>query len=107
MVRTRIPEASLVGLLAALATFCALEARGGQPYSIVGQSGSATAATGRRPLAERIKAANRPIRIASEEELAPDEGLIPALQDPAVEVREWTPDPVVVEFPAEIGRAHV
>ena len=100
MVRTRIPEASLVGLLAALATFCALEARGGQPYSIVGQSGSATAATGRRPLAERIKAANRPIRIASEEELAPDEGLIPALRDPAAEVREWTPDPVVVEFPA-------
>jgi len=100
MVRTRIPEASLVGLLAALATFCALEARGGQPYSIVGQSGPATAATGRRPLAERIKAANRPIRIASEEELAPDEGLIPALQDPAAEVREWTPGPAVVEFPA-------
>ena len=100
MVRTRIPEASLVGLLAALATFCALEARGEQPYSIVGQSGPATAATGRRPLAERIKAANRPIRIASEEELAPDEGLIPALQDPAAQVREWTPGPVVVEFPA-------
>ena len=99
MVRTRIPEASLVGLLAALATFCALEARGEQPYSIVGQSGPATAATGRRPLAERIKAANRPIRIASEEELAPDEGLIPALQDPAAQVREWTPGPVVVEFP--------
>ena len=100
MVRTRIPEASLVGLLAALATFCALEARGEQPYSIVGQSGPATAATGRRPLAERIKAANRPIRIASEEELAPDEGLIPALQDPAAQVREWMPGPVVVEFPA-------
>ncbi|MEN9664225.1 MAG: hypothetical protein RLZZ326_588, partial [Planctomycetota bacterium] len=100
MVRTRIPEASLVGLLAALATFCALEARGEQPYSIVGQSGPATAATGRRPLAERIKAANRPIRIASEEELAPDEGLIPALRDPAAQVREWTPGPVVVEFPA-------
>ena len=100
MVRTRIPEASLVGLLAALATFCALEARGEQPYSIVGQSGPATAATGRRPLAERIKAANRPIRIASEEELAPDEGLIPALRDPAARVREWTPGPVVVEFPA-------
>lgn len=101
MVRTRIPEASFVGLLAALATFCALEARGGQPYSIVGQSGPSTAATGRRPLAERIKAANRPIRIASEEELAPDEGLIPALRDPSTTEREWTPAPVVVEFPVD------
>jgi hypothetical protein len=99
MVRTRIPEASLVGLLAALATFCALEARGGQPYSIVGQSSPATAATGRRPIAERIKAANRPIRIAAEEELAPDQGLIPSLNDPTTVEREWTPNPAVVEFP--------
>lgn len=99
MVRTRIHEASLIGLLAALATFCALEARGGQPYSIVGQSGPETAATGRRPLAERIKAANRPIRIASEEALAPDEGLIPALQNPVAVEREWMPGPAIVEFP--------
>lgn len=99
MVRTRIPEASLVGLLAALATFCALEARGGQPYSIVGQSSPATAATGRRPIAERIKAANRPIRIAAEEELAPDQGLIPSLDDPTTVEREWIPYPAVVEFP--------
>jgi len=99
MVRTRIHEASLVGLLAALATFCALEARGGQPYSIVGQSGPNTAATGRRPLAERIKAANRPIRIASEEALAPDEGLIPALNNPVAVEREWIPGPATVEFP--------
>lgn len=99
MVRTRIHEASLVGLLAALATFCALEARGGQPYSIVGQSGPETAATGRRPLAERIKAANRPIRIASEEALAPDEGLIPALNNPVAVEREWIPGPATVEFP--------
>jgi len=99
MVRTRIPEASLVGLLAALATFCALEARGGQPYSIVGQSSPATAATGRRPIAERIKAANRPIRIAAEEELAPDQGLIPSLDDPTTVEREWIPGPAVVEFP--------
>ena len=99
MVRTRIPEASLVGLLAALATFCALEARGGQPYSIVGQSSPATAATGRRPIAERIKAANRPIRIAAEEELAPNQGLIPSLDDPTTVEREWIPGPAVVEFP--------
>jgi hypothetical protein len=99
MVRTRIPEASLVGLLAALATFCALEARGGQPYSIVGQSSQATAATGRRPIAERIKAANRPIRIAAEEELAPNQGLIPSLDDPTTVEREWIPGPAVVEFP--------
>ena len=99
MVRTRIPEASIVGLLAALATFCALEARGGQPYSIVGQSSTSTAATGRRPLAERIKAANRPIRIAAEEALAPDHGLIPALDDPNTVERQWIPGPAVVEFP--------
>ena len=101
MVRTRSHEAPLVGLLAALAAFCALEACGGQPYSIVGQSNAETAATGRRPLAERIKAANRPIRIAAEAELAPDRGLIPALSrgvEFAPEL-EWAPPPVVVEMP--------
>ena len=76
MVRTRTHEAAVVGLLAALATFCALEARGGQPSTVVGQSTTKTASTGKRPLAERIKAANRPIRLTAEAELAPDEGLI-------------------------------
>ena len=102
MVRTRSHEAPLVGLLAALAAFCALEARGGQPYSIVGQSSAETAATGRRPLAERIKSANRPIRVAAEEELAPDRGLIPSLSGGATfpPEKEWIPTPAVIEMPA-------
>jgi len=101
MVRTRSHEASLVALLAGLAAFCALEAQGGQPYTVVGQSSKETAATGRRPLGERIKAANRPIRIAAEEALAPDSGLIPELSAglPGLPERDWTPPEVVVERP--------
>jgi NAD(P) transhydrogenase subunit alpha len=97
MVRTRIPEASLVGLLAALATFCALEARGEQPYSIVGQSGPATAATGRRPLAERIKAADMVITTA----------LIPGRAAPVLVtedmVKSMKPGSVIVDMAAEQG----
>ncbi len=51
----------LIGVLAALASFCGLKAFGGQPYSIVAQSTKETAATGRRPLAQRITAANLPV----------------------------------------------
>ena len=99
MVRTRTNEATVVGVLAALATFCALEARGGQPYSVVGQSTAKTAATGRRPLAERIKAANRPIRLTPEADLAPDEGLIRELTEgDGTERRPWPLTPPVVEF---------
>lgn len=61
MLRSRILQASLVGSLAALASFCALRAHGGETYSIVAQSNRGSAATGRRPLAERIAAANLPI----------------------------------------------
>ena len=76
MVRIRSREATIVGLLALFAAPCAVETLAGQPYSVVGQSTAQTAATGRRPIAERIKAANRPIRIKAEADLAPDEGLI-------------------------------
>jgi hypothetical protein len=61
MLHSRSLEAAVIGSLAALATFCALSARAGDTYSIVAQSSHATAATGRRPLAERIAAANLPI----------------------------------------------
>ncbi len=91
MVRIRSFEAPLVGLLAALATFCALEARGDQPYSVVGQSSSATAATNRRPIAERIKAANRPIVLSSDAQLAPDRGLIAALGGTSVPLEAAAP----------------
>lgn len=99
MVRTRTHEAAVVGVLAALATFCALEARGGQPYSVVGQSTAKTASTGKRPIAERIKAANRPIRMTPDAELAPDEGLIRELGagDDVVK-RDWPLVPPVVEM---------
>ena len=57
MLRTRISQAFLIGLLASGATFCALAARGAEPaeghrtYSLVSQSDATSAATGRLPLA--------------------------------------------------------
>ena len=61
MFRSRLAEATLIGCLTALASFCALNARAGETYSIVAQSTRSSAATGRRPLSERIAAANLPI----------------------------------------------
>lgn len=98
MVRIRSRETSLVGILAALAVLGQIGSAPAQTYSVVGQSSSKTAATGRRPIAERIKAANRPIRIKAEADLAPDEGLIRDLSATDAAVREWTPEPPVVEF---------
>jgi len=63
MLRTTSSQALLIGLLATLASFCALHAFGEQPHSIVAQSNSSTAATGRKPLGQRIAAANLPIVI--------------------------------------------
>ena len=61
MFHSRVAEATLIGCLAALASFCALSARAGETYSVVAQSTRSSAATGRRPLSERIAAANLPI----------------------------------------------
>ena len=61
MFHSRLAEATLIGCLTALASFCALNARAGETYSIVAQSTRSSAATGRRPLSERIAAANLPI----------------------------------------------
>lgn len=61
MSRSRLAEATVIGCLTALASFCALNARAGETYSIVAQSTRSSAATGRRPLSERIAAANLPI----------------------------------------------
>lgn len=97
MVRIRSREATIVGLLTLFAAPCAVETHAGQPYSVVGQSTAQTAATGRRPIAERIKAANRPIRIKAEADLAPDEGLIRDLSADAR--RDWPIAPPVVELP--------
>ena len=61
MFHSRLAEATLIGCLTALASFCALSARAGETYSVVAQSNRFSAATGRRPLSERIAAANLPI----------------------------------------------
>jgi len=61
MSRSRLAEATLIGCLAALASFCALNARAEETYSIVAQSTRSSAATGCRPLSERIAAANLPL----------------------------------------------
>ena len=67
MLRTPSAQACLIGLLAALTTFCAFHACGAEPpaasqsYSIVAQSDSTSAATGRRPVAQRIARANLPL----------------------------------------------
>ncbi|MEI7862816.1 MAG: hypothetical protein WCJ21_09300, partial [Planctomycetota bacterium] len=72
MLRTRISQAFLIGLLASGATFCALAARGEEPaegrrtYSIVSQSDATSAATGRLPLAKRIASSNLPIRVVAQ-----------------------------------------
>ena len=68
MLRTASMQALLIAVLTALASFCALKASAGQPaaprrYSIVAQSSKATAATGRRPIAQRIAASNLPLLI--------------------------------------------
>ena len=61
MFRSRLAEATLIGCLTALASFCALNAKAGETYSIVAQSNRASAATGCRPLSERIAAGNLPL----------------------------------------------
>lgn len=68
MPRTASIQALLIAVLTALASFCALKASAGQPaaprrYSIVAQSSKATAATGRRPISQRIAASNLPLLI--------------------------------------------
>lgn len=68
MLRTASMQALLIAVLTALASFCALKATAGQPaaprrYSIVAQSSKATAATGRRPISQRIAASNLPLLI--------------------------------------------
>ena len=80
MFHSRLAEATLIGCLTALASFCALNARAGETYSIVAQSNRFSAATGRRPLSERIAAANLPIIAAAA--ATPPQGIVhPGSQD--------------------------
>jgi len=70
MLRPRLPATILTAALSA-ATFDMVPAapvekakEKEQAYAVVGQSTESTAATGRKPLAKRIAAANQPIRVA-------------------------------------------
>jgi hypothetical protein len=85
MFHSRLAEATLIGCLTALASFCALNASAGETYSIVAQSNRFSAATGRRPLSERIAAANLPI--IAETAATPPHGTVhQSKQDTAVRV---------------------
>jgi hypothetical protein len=95
MLRTASIQALVIAVLTALASFCALEASAGQPaaprrYSIVAQSSKATAATGRRPISQRIAASNLPllipIREGCDEHGCPaPTGATPIVQPPVAE----------------------
>ena len=82
MFHSRLAEATLIGCLTALASFCALNARAGETYSIVAQSSRSSAATGRRPLSERIAAANLPI-ITQSAAMPPQGTIVQSRQDAA------------------------
>lgn len=83
MFHPRLAEAALIGCLTALASFCALNARAGETYSIVAQSNRSSAATGRRPLSERIAAANLPI--ITQTAATPPRGTLHAEAEPRAE----------------------
>ena len=55
-----LATAAAIGLLSTIACLCAVNAAGGDAYSVVAQSDESTAATGRRPLSHRITAATKP-----------------------------------------------
>jgi len=92
MFHSRLAEATLIGCLTALASFCALSARAGETYSVVAQSNRFSAATGRRPLSERIAAANLPIIAATT--ATPPQGT-------AHQIRQDTPARADTAAPAE------
>ena len=112
MAYTRQAEACLIGLLAAAVSFCALQASGEQPYSIVAQSNETTAATGRLPLAKRIVASGLPILIPARAEsmAVQSEPLKTAETSEATPLAPLPPEPlpvpptVEVEQPADTMR---
>jgi len=112
MAYTRQAEACLIGLLAAAVSFCALQASGEQPYSIVAQSNETTAATGRLPLAQRIIASGLPILIPARAEsmAVQSEPLKKAEASEATPLAPLPPEPlpvpptVEVEQPADTMR---
>jgi hypothetical protein len=100
MLRTASTQALLIAVLTALASFCALKASAGQPatprrYSIVAQSSKATAATGRRPISQRIAASNLPLLIPVREGCNEHGCPAPTADTPLVQ------PPVAEESPSE------
>lgn len=95
MLRSASRQALLIAVLTALASFCALKASAGQPaaprrYSIVAQSSKATAATGRRPISQRIAASNLPLLIpvregCNEHGCPAPTGVVPLVKPPVAE----------------------
>ena len=104
MAYTRQAEACLIGLLAAAVSFCALQASGEQPYSIVAQSNETTAATGRLPLAKRIVASGLPILIPARAEsmAVQSEPLKTAEASEATPLAPLPPEPLPVPPPVEV-----
>lgn len=105
MLRTASMQALLIAVLTALASFCALKASAGQPaaprrYSIVAQSSKATAATGRRPLSQRIAASNLPLLIPIREDCNEHGCPAPGSATPFVK------PPVGEEAPSEQAAPH-
>jgi hypothetical protein len=100
MHRTRHAEACLIGLLAALATFCALQAGAAETHSIVAQSDQTTAGTGRRPLSQRIAAAALPIQIDSSAQ--PRDGDPPSPETPIAAA-----EPLAGSAPERLVASHV
>ena len=104
MAYTRQAEACLIGLLAAAVSFCALQASGEQPYSIVAQSNETTAATGRLPLAKRIVASGLPILIPARAEsmAVQSEPLKTAEASEATPLAPLPPEPLPVPPTVEV-----
>jgi len=104
MAYTRQAEACLIGLLAAAVSFCALQASGEQPYSIVAQSKETTAATGRLPLAKRIVASGLPILIPARAEsmAVQSEPLKTAEASEATPLAPLPPEPLPVPPTVEV-----
>ena len=91
-------------MLAAAVSFCALQASGEQPYSIVAQSNETTAATGRLPLAKRIVASGLPILIPARAEsmAVQSEPLKTAEASEATPLAPLPPEPLPVPPPVEV-----
>ena len=107
MAYTRQAEACLIGLLAAAVSFCALQASGEQPYSIVAQSNETTAATGRLPLAKRIVASGLPILIPARAEsmAVQSEPLKTAEASEATPLAPLPPEPLPVPPTVEVEQS--